>query len=76
MDMSDGTVAFLGDQDMFKVFLPANANASGARLTEYDETITSAFRDQVRLYATGAKDKKAALADFKASVKSSLNIDS
>ena len=39
MAKSDGTVAFLGGQNMFDVFVPANQFATGESLTQYDETI-------------------------------------
>lgn len=50
MAMSDGSVEFLGGQNMFDVFVPANAYANGKNLTQYDETINIYWRDQVRQY--------------------------
>ena len=68
MSMSDGSLDFLGGQNMFDVFVPANQYASGKNLTQFDETINSYWRDQVREYTAGNKDRDAAIADFKANV--------
>ncbi len=75
MDKSNGELEFLGGQNMFDVFVPANAAAKGDNLTQYDETINSYWRDQVRAYVAGEKDKDAAIADFKAMVSDNLGID-
>ena len=74
MAMSDGSLDFLGGQNMFDVFVPANAFANGKCLTQYDETINSAWRDQVRQYAHGEKDRDAAIADFKQYVADNLDV--
>lgn len=76
MDKSNGELELLGGQNMFDVYVPANANATGKNLTPYDETINSAFREQVREYSAGNKTRDEALADFKQQVKDELNIDS
>ena len=41
MAISDGTLDFLGGQDMFEMFIPANEFANGKNLTQYDETINN-----------------------------------
>lgn len=64
MEMSDGTNEFLGGQNMFDYFVPANANANGTNLTPYDETINGYWRDQVRQYTAGNKSYEDAIADF------------
>ena len=74
MAMSDGSLDFLGGQNMFDVFVPANAFANGKCLTQYDETINSAWRDQVRQYAHGEKDRDTAIADFKQYVADNLDV--
>jgi hypothetical protein len=74
MDMSDGTLDFLGGQDMFDVFGEANSYANGKNLTQYDETINLKWRDQVRMYTSGQKDRDAAIADFKQEVADNLAI--
>ena len=74
MKKSDGTLAFLGGQDMFDVFVPAGAFATGKNKTQYDETINIYWRDQVRSYSAGNKSRAAALADFKKQVADNLAI--
>lgn len=75
MAMSDGSVDFLGGQNMFDVFVPANKFANGKNLTPYDETINKYWRDQVRQYTAGNKSRADALKDFKQAVKDNLDID-
>lgn len=75
MDKSDGSLDFLGGQNMFDYFVPANAYANGKNLTQYDESINTIWRDQVRAYAAGEKDRDAALNDFKQTVSDNLEID-
>lgn len=74
MKKSDGTLPFLGGQDMFDVFVPAGAFATGKNKTQYDETINIYWRDQVRSYSAGNKTRSAALADFKKQVADNLAI--
>ncbi|NIK79237.1 ABC-type glycerol-3-phosphate transport system substrate-binding protein [Paenibacillus castaneae] len=76
MSKSNGEIELLGGQNMFDVFVPANANASGKNLTQYDETINKLYRDQVREYTAGNKSRDQAIADFKVQVKDQLEIDS
>ncbi|WP_244226583.1 carbohydrate ABC transporter substrate-binding protein [Paenibacillus protaetiae] len=76
MAKSNGEVPLLGGQNMFDAFVPANANATGKNLTQYDETINQIWRDQVRAYTSGSKSRDQALADFKQTVKDQLGIDS
>ena len=75
LGISDGTLDFLGGQDMFEAFIPANSYASGKTMTQYDETINSAWQDQAGLYAHGEKDKDTAIADFKTDVSDKLGIE-
>lgn len=75
MAMSDGSVDFLGGQNMFDVFVPANSYANGKNLTQYDETINSLWRDQVRMYTSGQKSREDTLKDFKQQVSDTLAID-
>ncbi len=74
MAMSDGSVDFLGGQNMFDVFVPANAYANGKNLTQYDETINTYWRDQVRQYTAGEKSREQAIADFKQQVADNLDV--
>ena len=74
MDMSDGSIDFLGGQNMFDVFVPANAAANGKNLTQYDETINSYWRDQVRAYVAGDKTRDEAIEAFKQQVADNLDV--
>ena len=75
MDMSDGSLDFLGGQNMFDYFVPANSYANGKNLTQYDEAINLIWRDQVRAYAAGEKSREDAIKDFKTTVSDTLGID-
>ncbi|MEA4927347.1 MAG: ABC transporter substrate-binding protein [Candidatus Limiplasma sp.] len=75
MAMSNGVLDFLGGQNMFDVFVPANQFANGKNLTQYDETINNIWRDQVRQYTSGAITRDAAIAAFKQSVADQLGIE-
>ncbi len=74
MAMSDGSLDFLGGQNMFEVFVPANQYANGKCLTQYDETINSYWRDQVRMYTAGEKSYDEAVQAFKQNVADNLDI--
>ena len=74
MAKSNGELEFLGGQNMFDTFVPANAYANGKNLTQYDETINSYWRDQVRAYTAGEKSREQAIADFKQMVADNLDV--
>ncbi len=74
MAKSDGSLEFLGGQNMFDVFVPANQFANGKNLTQYDETINQYWRGQVREYTAGNKDREQAIKDFKQQVMDNLDI--
>ena len=74
MAMSNGELDFLGGQNMFDVFVPANQYANGKCLTQYDETINSKWRDQVRQYTAGEKTYDEAIAAFKQDVADNLDV--
>ena len=74
MSKSNGELDFLGGQNMFDAFVPANAYAKGTNLTQYDETINTYWRDQVRQYTAGEKSRDQALADFKQQVADNLDV--
>ena len=74
MEMSNGELDFLGGQNMFEVFVPANQFANGKNLTQYAETINTYWRDQVREYTSGNKSREQALADFKQQVADNLDV--
>lgn len=75
MAMSDGSVEFLGGQNMFEAFIPANEFANGKNLTQYDETINNLWRDYVRQYTAGNLTRDEALASFKQAVTDQLGIE-
>jgi len=74
MKKSDGTLDFLGGQNMFDVFVPAGEFANGKNLTQYDETINGYWREQVREYTAGNKSREQAIADFKQQVADNLDV--
>ncbi|MCR5650936.1 MAG: carbohydrate ABC transporter substrate-binding protein [Lachnospiraceae bacterium] len=75
MSKSDGALDFLGGENMFDYFVPANAYANGKNLTQYDESINQIWRDQVRAYAAGEKSRDDAIKDFKQTVADNLGIE-
>lgn len=74
MSISDGSLDFLGGQNMFDYFVPANDYANGKNLTQYDETINQYWRDAVRTYTSGEKSKEEAIEAFKQNIKDNLDI--
>ncbi|MCQ2576178.1 MAG: carbohydrate ABC transporter substrate-binding protein [Treponema sp.] len=72
---SNGELPFLGGQNMFDYFIPANQYANGKNLTQYDESINMVWRDQVRAYAAGQKSRADAIKDFKQTVADTLGIE-
>lgn len=74
MAKSNGELEFLGGQNMFDVFIPANQFANGKNLTQYDETINRFWRDQVRAYTGGTKTRDQAIKDFKSMVADNLDL--
>lgn len=74
MSMADGTLDFLGGQNMFEVYGPANTYVNGNNLTQYDETINQLWRDQVRQYTAGEKTREQAIEDFRLNVSNILGI--
>lgn len=74
MKKSDGKLDFLGGQNMFDVFVPATKYATGKNKTQYDETINTYWRDQVRQYTAGKKSRDQAIKDFKQQVADNLDI--
>ena len=75
MAKSNGELDFLGGQNMFDVFVPANAYANGTNLTQYDETINTYFRDAVRQYTSGELSREDALNAFKTNVADNLDVE-
>ena len=75
MAMSNGELEFLGGQNMFEVFVPANQYANGSNLTQYDETINTYWRDAVRQYTAGALSRDEAISAFKQNVADNLDVE-
>ena len=74
MAMSNGELDFLGGQNMFDAFVPANSYANGKNLTQYDETINQYWRDAVRSYTAGDLSRDEAIAAFKQNVADNLDV--
>lgn len=74
MKKSDGALEFLGGQNMFDVFVPAGQFATGTNKTQYDETINTYWRNQVREYTAGNKTREEAITSFKQDVADNLDV--
>lgn len=74
MEKSDGSVEFLGWQDMFEYFVTANQYATGKNVTEYDEMLGYAWKKAVQEYAAGKADRYEAIAQFADEVRSKTDI--
>ncbi len=75
MSKATCTPDILAGQNMFEVFVPANAAANGKNLTQYDEKINNLWREQVREYTAGNKSKEEAIEKFKQDVNEQLGIE-
>ncbi len=75
MGKANGEMDFLGGQNMFDVYVPANHYANANNVTQYDETINSTFRDAVRQYVEGYFTRDEALEYFKENVNYKLGIE-
>lgn len=61
---SDGSIDFLGGQNMYSVYMKANQTAKGNNLTEYDDSIASLFTLAAEYYANGEKTYEQAMQQF------------
>ena len=75
MAKSNGELDFLGGQNMFDAFVPANAYANGKNMTQYDETINTYWRDAVRQYTAGNLSREDAINAFKQNVADNLDVE-
>ena len=75
MAKSNGELDFLGGQNMFEAFVPANEYANGSNLTQYDETINNYWRDVVRQYTAGELSREDAINAFKTNVADNLDVE-
>ena len=76
MAKSDGSMDYVGGQNVFDIFVPANANASGKNMGPYDETLNSLFDAEVTAYVEGNKSMEDGIKAFKENAKSQLDLDS
>lgn len=76
MPKVNGEMAFLGGQNLFDYYAPANQQPKGDNVTLYDEVINNYWLQSVRDYSNGAKSRDAAIADFKKCVLDNLGIQS
>ena len=74
MKNANGTLDFLGGQDMFDYFVPANEYAKGNIYTQKDEAINIIWREEVRDYASGKKSREEAINEFKKRVQTDIGI--
>ena len=75
MDKSNGELDFLGGQNMFEAFVPANEYANGSNLTQYDEGINNYWRDAVRQYTAGELSREEAIAAFMQNVADNFDVE-
>ena len=74
MAHSNGELDFLGGQNMFDYFVPANEYAKGNIYTQKDEAINVIWREEVRDYASGEKSREDAIKNFKERVQTEIGI--
>lgn len=72
MKSCDGSVEFLGGQDMFTYYSQANENAWGVYETEYDTLLGNVWLDIVRNYTIDIVTREEAIAQFADFVKNSF----
>jgi len=72
---ADGTLDFLGGQDMFDVFIPAGQYADGTLFTQYDEDMNQWFMDHSMYYARGDMTREESIASFRLNVSENLGIN-
>ena len=68
MANSDGSLDFLGGQNMYPTYIKANEASGGKNITAYDESVNSLFKDQVYRYAFDGITYEEAIAAFKDSI--------
>ena len=74
MEKADGSMEFLGGQNMFEYYAKANNQEMKIHITEYDAAIDTLWRNAVREYAQGEKSREEAIAGFKEAVKTKVDI--
>lgn len=74
MQNSDGTLDYLGGQNMYGVLSQAANFVNGSNGSPYDEWLNAFWCDQVSAYANGTKTREQAIADFRKDVNTYLDI--
>ncbi|MCL1883626.1 MAG: extracellular solute-binding protein [Defluviitaleaceae bacterium] len=72
---ADGSIPFLGGQDMFDILIPAGAYADGTLFTQHDEIINGWFNDHGMYYARGDMTRDEALDAFRLLVRENIGIE-
>lgn len=72
---SNGETDFLGGQNMFEYFIPANEYATATNMTQYDSVCNDAWGDAVGQYVAGNVDRDGAIALFKETISGKLDVD-
>ena len=72
---SNGETEFLGGQNMFEYFIPANEYATATNMTQYDSVCNDAWGDAVGQYVAGNVDRDGAIALFKETISGKLDVD-
>ncbi len=75
MGNSNGETEFLGGQNMFDYFIPANEYAKATNMTQYDSVINDAWGAAVGQYAAGEVDRDTAIENFKMDLSAKLDIN-
>lgn len=75
MRISDGSLEFLGGQNMFDVFVPANSFANGKIMTPHDETINMLWRNAVNQYSEGNISREQAIQGFKNDIRARFDFE-
>ncbi len=75
MAKSNGATDFLGGQDMFECYIPANKYASATNMTQYDSVINEAWHAAVAQYAGGEASRDEAIKNFKMNLSGKLDIE-
>lgn len=75
MEKSDGSLKFLGGQNMYEYYTKANALAKGTNSSVYDEICNSYWCEVVREYTGGTMTRDQAIASFKQRMKEQFSIE-
>lgn len=75
MNASNGESDFTAGQNVFDVFVPANANATATSMTPYDSVINDAWTEACAQYAAGEVDRDTAIMNFKMDISGKLDIE-